>query len=172
MKQEIEILRVVISSNISGSVLCDNPINWNFTNEQVVIAKLCQVLIQLATEFDDGIIQFASFNIPEEEKSQILLGVPNSGERNLLHLGLQLKDDIITAVFYKILVDKRIDQHNQFISTISTNISNSFLTQFSQLHQSIRPILESIAKEEKSMPLEYSQQFTNFNNEILNLINL
>ena len=136
-KKEVEILRVVISSNISGSVLCDKSLNWPYINEHFTVAKLCQVLLQLATEFDDGTVQYASFDLPDSgDGAQSSKITSQNSETKYLNLGLSLKDDIITALFYKINVDKRTESHKDYIKNMSKKIAQAFSAKHLQRHQS------------------------------------
>ena len=170
-QKEVEILRVVISSNISGSVLCDKTLNWPFVYEHFTVAKLCQVLLQLAAEFDDGTVQFASFELPDTDgapQSQKLIS--QNSEKRYLNLGLYLKDDIITALFYKINVDKRTEAHGKYITDLSHKISEAFAAKHLALHRSLKETLENMVKERATMPEDAAQKFQSFAEEIPGLI--
>jgi len=171
MNSEVEILRVVISSNISGSLLCEKLFRWTYTNEQVVVSKLCQVLIQIAVEFDDGGVQFASFEIPDTGKSPVSesRSAIYDESRNL-NLALSIKDDIITAIFYVIHAEKRLESHGEYIENKSHMISQDFCNKYSEFHQSKRSILEGIAKEEIPMPQDMSSRFAEFSDTITQLV--
>ena len=170
-KEEVEILRVVISSNISGSVLCDKTLNWPFVYEHFTIAKLCQVLLQIATEFDDGKVQFASFELPDQGGGQQNPRLSNqNSETRYLNLGLLLKDDIITALFYKINVDKRTDKHQKYIDMVSSKIADAFAQKHLALHKSLRETLENMVKETATMPPDAVETFQSFAHEIPALV--
>ncbi|EAY06955.1 hypothetical protein TVAG_099950 [Trichomonas vaginalis G3] len=162
----VKILRVVISSNISGTVLAEKSIDWRYTTEHVTIAKLCQVLLQLSTEFDDGTVQFASFEPQENEPPASSRLASQNSETRYLNLGLLLKDDIITAVFYKINADKRQPEHADFISQVSQKIHAAFAAKHLKLHQSLRETLEKIVQEKATMPPDAAAQFASFSDEI------
>lgn len=170
-KNEVEILRVVISSNISGSVLCDKALNWPFVNEHSTISKLCQVLLQISTDFDDGSVQFASFELPDSGSSNSNTHLANqNSETKYLNLGLKMHDDIITAIFYKINVDKRTEAHTQYISKKSDMISSAFAQKHLKLHQSLRETLENMVKERATMPDDAAATFQSFADEIPHLV--
>ena len=170
-KPEVEISRVVISSNISGSVLCDKTLNWPYVYEHFTIAKLCQVLLQIATEFDDGTVRFASFELPESENAQLSQRTSEqNSETRFLNLGLFLKDDIITALFYKINVDKRDEKHEKYISSMSEKIAAAFSAKHLELHKSLRETLENMVKERATMPEDAAAKFQSFADEIPSLI--
>lgn len=167
---QVKVLRVVISSNISGSVLAEKSIDWKYVTEHVTISKLCQVLLQLATEFDDGTVQFASFEPQDNDSPPPSRLSSQNSETKYLNLGLLLKDDIITAVFYKINADKRQPEHADFISQISQKIHSAFAAKHLQLHTSLRSTLEKIIQEKATMPPDAAQQFASFSEEIPSLI--
>lgn len=169
VSNQVKVLRVVISSNVSGSVLAEKSIDWKYVTEHVTIAKLCQVLLQLATEFDDGTVQFASFEPQDNDTHASRLTAQNS-ETKYLNLGLLLKDDIITAVFYKINADKRVPEHAEFITQISQKIHSAFAAKHLSLHTSLRSTLEKIIQEKATMPADAAQQFASFSEEIPALI--
>ncbi|EAY15382.1 hypothetical protein TVAG_224580 [Trichomonas vaginalis G3] len=165
--KDVKILRIVISSNISGTVLAEKSIDWKYVTEHVTIAKLCQVLLQLATEFDDGTVQFACFE-PTDYDSAALASKNSlsNSETKYLNVGLLLQDDIITAVFYKIQAEKRIPEHADYVTQISKRIHSAFAAKHVELHRSLRSTLEKIVQEKATMPPDAATQFASFSEEI------
>ncbi|KAH0788910.1 hypothetical protein GPJ56_007205 [Histomonas meleagridis] len=117
-ENDFQILRIVIASNISGTVLADYALpEWTYIKEDKAIARLFQTLMSIPKEFDNESLRQVSFKVGEESMPQVSRH-SNAGIQNTnLNLAMTMKNDIIVGLFYSVEDE---DQIPNYISTFQS----------------------------------------------------
>jgi hypothetical protein len=166
----VEILRVVIASNISSTVLTDFVLpEWVYLREEKSVANLFRSLLSVAKEFDEGIVHYVSFQVAPAAHSPPRPGV--SAESVDLNLALTMSDDVIVGVFYKALVEESVtDRQNSYVEDLAQKIFQAFTAEHLAFYRSLRSTLEQAFQKSEELPREIRSKFASFSEKIPGLL--
>lgn len=168
----VEILRVVVVSNISGTVLTDYATeDWTYNKEDKAIGSLFRTLVAIAKDFDEGIVHFVSFKMPASTNPAQSRRGCNSEPVNL-NLALTMKNAIITGVFYKVKGDdsRVVENENPWVEGVANKIYEAFAADHLDFYCSIKPALEEAFQKSEDLPQEMSDRFAAFSDKIPGII--
>lgn len=171
MTRDSDILRVVIVSDISGTVLADYTTGeWQMTREEKAIGGFLRSLAGLAKDFDEGVIRFVSFR---SESSSQTPPNPTGIEPPSLSLAITTpSNDVITGVFYKATVPgSRVSEvGSPWVGTIADRVQREFRTEHGTLLDANRRTLDECFQNSSDLPENLAVQFASFVEKVPRLI--
>ena len=153
-------LRVVVASNISGTVLTDYPLkDWTFNiEEKSTLARLFQTLVSIPKEFPNETLQQVSFKV--DEKSSARRGSNVESTPNL-NLAIFMKRDVIIGIFYDVAEENEIPKLYDYFQSLAKRIYKEFKIDHMEYYESpkIKHELEKAFQESKDLSVESNTRF-------------
>jgi hypothetical protein len=168
---EVEIVRVVVASNITNAVLVDHILpEWIYLREVKGIGHLFRTLLTVAKEFDDGFINYIAFQPPTQS-----YGSPS--RRHIpedtmdLNLCLTLTNDVVVGIFYQVPGEEGVTENiNDYIRSIAERVSAAFELDHGHYYTSIRGYLEEAFQHNEELAPDIVDRFAIFGTKIPLLI--
>ena len=170
-ENEFQILRIVIASNISGTVLADYTLpEWTYIKEDKAIARLFQTLMSIPKEFDNETLKQVSFKVSEDTIPQVSRH-SNAGTQNLnLNLAMTMKNDIIVGLFYSVEDEDQIPLLYSTFQSLTDQLYEKFAKDHLEFYLSIRAELEKAFQLSEDLPVEINRRFATFVDKIPELL--
>jgi hypothetical protein len=162
------VLRVAVASNITGTTLADYTFSsWVYPKEDSV-ARLFQSLLGMAREFDDGLVQFVSFQLP----TAVARSMAPGAEYENLNVALTMANDIIASVFYQIRAEEppAIEKQIPSIQSLAQRVLDAFSADHLDFYLSIRAQLDEAFQTNEPLPADISDRFAAFVEKIPALV--
>ena len=172
MSETPSIKRVVVASNISGTVLTDyiTP-NYQCTKNDRNLASFFQSIAAIAKEFDDGELQLVSFGpTGSNSSSSPLLGGSNDGN---LNVALFMENDIISGILYTVESDDVPQDQRTKMSKLARNIHSAFCSDHLDFYQKeeVHKELNNAFQNSEDLPPALKDRFASFVVKIPGIIN-
>jgi hypothetical protein len=165
---EAHVLRVTVSSNITGTTLADYAFSrWVYPKEDAV-ARLFQSLLGMAREFDDGVVQFVSFQLPTAATRSVGPGA----DYDNLNVAVAMANDIIASVFYQIRADEppAIEKQIPSIQGLAHRVLEAFSADHLEFYLSIRAQLDEAFQTNEPLEPDVIERFAAFVDKIPALV--
>ncbi|KAK8857873.1 hypothetical protein M9Y10_012969 [Tritrichomonas musculus] len=178
MSDSLSIKRVVVASNISGTVLTDyiTP-GYQCTKNDRNLASFFQSIAAIAKEFDNGELQLVSFgqNGFGSSSGSPLSGGPSNQqiEPGNLNLALFMENDIIAGILYTDEDDDVSPENREKINQLTRNIHTAFSNDHLEFYKTkeVHEELNNAFQNSEDLPPKIKDRFASFVNKIPGIIN-
>ena len=167
------IRRVVIASNISGTILAEHS-EGNFLKggDGRTIASLLRTMMNIAKGFDKGEIKVVSFGPSNQNLtgSSILASVATSNPtpQPSLNLSVCMKKEVLVGIFYTVQSEEVSTEQCSRVNAITKKIYKAFKEKHMEYYnkKDVQQKLAEAFQKSEELPKKLKERFESFSKEI------
>ncbi|OHT10485.1 hypothetical protein TRFO_20146 [Tritrichomonas foetus] len=166
------IQRVVVASNISGTVLADYKTpGFSMPHEDQTLASFFRSMMAMAKEFDNGELQLVSFGSPSQPNVSPLINSSNSTVQQparSTNLALFMDHDVIVGILYTVLGDDVLPSHREKLNKLTRKLYSGFAEDHLDfyLKEDVRKKLDYAFQHSVELPKALQDRFSSFSKKI------